>query len=132
VATPYEALGGEDGVRRLAEAFYDVMDQMPQAAAVRAMHGADLSSVKQKLFEFLSGWLGGPKLYLERHGHACLMGMHARFAIGSAERDQWMLCMRQALRRVDAPAEVAMMLESPLSRVTDAMRNVEDAPAVGG
>jgi hemoglobin len=126
---PYFLLGGEAGVRRLAEAFYDAMDELPEAAALRALHGSDLSGIKQKLFEYLSGWLGGPALYFQNHPGVCIMGAHARFAIGPAERDQWMLCMREALRRVDAPAEVAAMMERPLQRFTEAMRN-RDAPGV--
>lgn len=126
---PYFLLGGEAGVRRLAEAFYDAMDELPEAAALRALHGSDLSGIKQKLFEFLSGWLGGPAIYFQKHPGVCIMSAHARFAIGPAERDQWMLCMREALRRVEAPADVAAMLERPLQRFTEAMRN-RDAPGV--
>lgn len=125
VNTPYELLGGEDGVRCLAEAFYDVMDELPQARTLRAMHAKDLSNIKQKLFEYWSGWFGGPNLHFQNHGHVCMMGLHARYAIGTAERDQWMLCFREALRRVNAPKEVAAMLDPPLSRFTEAMRNTE-------
>jgi len=56
----YEALGGEAKVRELAYRFYDVMDETPEAASIRAMHREDLSEIKELLFEFLSGWFGGP------------------------------------------------------------------------
>lgn len=127
MVTPYQLLGGQDGVRRLAEAFYDAMDEMPQAAAVRAMHGSDLSGIRQKLFEYLCGWLGGPDIYVQKHGHVCMMSVHARYPIGFAERDQWMFCMRQALQRVQAQPEVCRVLDLHLSRFTEAMRNVGDA-----
>lgn len=125
--TPYDLLGGESGVKRLAEAFYDVMDELPEAATLRAMHAADLRGIKQKLFEFLSGWFGGPALYFQNHPGVCIMGAHARYGIGPAERDQWLLCMREALRRVEAPAEVVAMLDQPLRRFAEAVRN-RDAP----
>lgn len=121
--TPYQLLGGEDGVRRLAAAFYEAMDELPQAASVRAMHQDNLDEIKQKLFEFLSGWLGGPPLYLQKYGTICMTRPHAPYAIGPAARDQWLLCMKEALRRVEASPEVCAMLEVPLFRIADAIRN---------
>ncbi|MDR3419572.1 MAG: group II truncated hemoglobin [Nevskia sp.] len=135
MSTPYQLLGGEAGIRRLADEFYEAMDRLPEAAAIRAMHAGDLAPIKQKLFEYLSGWLGGPHLYVARYGSFCLMGPHARYAIGPAERDQWLLCMREALRRVEAPPEVVQMLEKPLARFADALRTrdvAEDSPAEAG
>ena len=64
---------------------------------VRAMHGADLGPVSNSLFEYLSGWLGGPPLYSTRTGTVCLTAPHKGFAIGEAERDQWLFCMRRAM-----------------------------------
>lgn len=124
---PYLLLGGEAGVRRLAEAFYDAMSEFPEAASVRRMHAEDLGGIKQKLFEFLSGWLGGPQVYFQNHPGVCIMSVHARYAIGPAERDQWLLCMREALRRVDASPEVTAMLERPFVRFAEAMRNRQDS-----
>src|SRR5690554_3690611 len=60
--TPYQLLGGEPGLRKLANTFYDIMDSLPEAAEIRAMHGGDLDEIKEKLFEYLSGWMGGPPL----------------------------------------------------------------------
>ncbi|WP_255399748.1 hypothetical protein [Oceanicoccus sp. KOV_DT_Chl] len=57
--TPYQILG-EDGIRQLADAFYDVMDEQPQAETIRHMHAANLDLIKQKLCEYLTGWMGGP------------------------------------------------------------------------
>ncbi|MFD1693471.1 hypothetical protein ACFSHR_24470 [Azotobacter chroococcum] len=50
-------------MRRLCNAFYDNMERLPEAETIRRMHGADTGPVREKLFEYLSGWLGGPKLY---------------------------------------------------------------------
>lgn len=121
--TPYELLGGEEGIRRLANAFYDAMDELPQAERIRHMHAAALDDIKQKLFEYLSGWLGGPQLYAEKHGSVCLTGPHKPYAIGPDERDQWLLCMDTALERVGASDEVKAMLKVPMFRIADAVRN---------
>src|SRR5687768_1508105 len=93
----YDLLGGESGVRTLVDRFYDLMDTLPEAAAVRALHPADLTDSRAKLFKFLSGWLGGPPLYVQEYGHPMLRARHLPFPIGEPERNAWMLCMTQAL-----------------------------------
>lgn len=124
--TPYELLGGEAGVRRLAEVFYDVMNERPDAATIRHMHADNLDAIKERLFEFLSGWLGGPPLFAMRHGSICLVSAHRPFQIGTEERDQWLACMNEALDRAGASKEVQAMLKSPLFRIADAIRNVDE------
>ena len=121
--TPYDMVGGEAGVRRIVERFYDIMDSAPEAKRIRAMHAADLSPMRERLFEFLSGWLGGPPLYFQRPDHKCIVSAHRPFAIGEAERDQWMMCMRRALEESGVPAEVRTLLDRPFFRVADAFRS---------
>jgi hemoglobin len=95
--TPYEALGGEAGVQRLVHRFYALMDELPEAYTVRQMHPESLAGSAEMLFEFLSGWLGGPSLYIAKKGHPRLRMRHAPYAVGTTARDEWMLCMQQAL-----------------------------------
>src|SRR5574343_1792128 len=98
--TPFEWIGGEDRVRALTDRFYDLMDLEPAYTELRAAHGPDLASARQKLFWFLCGWLGGPNHYTERFGHPRLRMRHMPFAIGILERDQWLACMDQAMTEV--------------------------------
>ncbi len=121
--TPYELLGGETGVKALANEFYRVMSQREDAAGIRKMHAPNLSAVSEKLFQFLSGWLGGPQLYLQKHGTICLSNPHAAYAIGSDERDQWLACMDQALDNLNASADLKAMLKEPMFNLADVMRN---------
>jgi len=121
--TPYEMIGGEAGVRRLVERFYDIMDSDPAAANVRAMHAADLSPMRQTLFEYLSGTFGGPALYMSRPDAKCIMSAHAHFAIGTAEVEQWMMCMRGAIETMELPAASRKLFEEGFFRMADAMRN---------
>jgi len=123
--TPYELLGGDEGIRRLADTFYDVMDELPEAEAIRKMHAESLVDVKQKLYEYLSGWMGGPHHYNEKYGTVCLTKPHKPYAIGPAERDQWLMCMDETLRRIDASEEVKAMLKGPVFRLADAIRNTD-------
>lgn len=121
--TPYELVGGQAMVRRIADRFYDIMDSAPEAARVRALHADDLSAVRERLFEFLSGWLGGPPLYFQRTDHKCIMSAHRHFAIGPAERDAWMACMRRALDECGVPQEMRTPLDAAFLRLAEAFRN---------
>ncbi len=123
---PYELLGGEAGVRALCKAFYRIMDESEEARDIRRMHKKDLAPMEQKLFEYLSAWLGGPPLYVQRTGRMCITDPHRPYRIGKAERDQWLKCMNQALDEIGASDEVKDMLRTPLFRVADMLRNVEE------
>lgn len=95
--TPYERIGGDAGVRALVDRFYDLMDLDVRFEGIRRLHPETLAISRDKLYWFLSGWLGGPGHYVERFGHPRLRARHLPFAIGVAERDQWLACMGQAL-----------------------------------
>lgn len=122
-ATFYEVLGGTEKVRELVERFYDIMDSEPKAAGIRAMHPADLTSSREKLFMFLTGWSGGPQLYIERYGHPFLRARHLPFAIAESERDQWMYCMLRAMQGIGIEEPVMLKLAEALWGVADFMRN---------
>jgi hemoglobin len=123
--TPYELLGGsEAAVRRIVDAFYDLMETAPEARELRAMHAADLGPMRDRLTWFLTGWLGGPALYNERTGGGvCMTSAHRPFAIDDLARDQWMWCMRGALDAAEAPAGVRAMIEPAFERITGFLRN---------
>ncbi|PKM29928.1 MAG: globin [Gammaproteobacteria bacterium HGW-Gammaproteobacteria-11] len=95
----YQAAGGLEGIRQLVDDFYLVMDQADMAKEIRAMHAEDLSAARDKLSCFLSGWLGGPRLYQERYGQISIPGFHARWPIGESQRDAWLDCMAEAIAR---------------------------------
>jgi hemoglobin len=127
--SPYQQLGGEQAVRELVDRFYDYMDRLPEAAGIRALHARSLRASREKLFLFLSGWLGGPSLYVEKYGHPRLRARHLPFPIGSAERDQWMLCMNRALADMPIDAALARQLSEAFARTAEHMRNrPEDTP----
>ncbi|MCK9983970.1 MAG: hemoglobin [Azoarcus sp.] len=117
----YQKLGGEAGVRRLVERFYALMCELPEAARIRAMHPQDLAHAKEKLFMFLSGWLGGPPLYAQRHGPPRLGRAHAGFGIDRAASAAWMLCMTRALDEQVADAELRAQLVAAFAKVADSI-----------
>ena len=124
--TPYQLLGGDARVRELVDRFYDLMDFEPQYARLRAVHGSALESAREKLYMFLSGWLGGPSLYIDRYGHPMLRARHLPFAIGEVERDQWMACMTQAMEDCGVEPGLRSFLLQSLSGTADWMRNRSD------
>ena len=122
----YQLLGGEKIIRELTKRFYYHMDTRTDAAIIRKMHPADLSSSEEKLFMFLSGWLGGPQLFQEKYGHPRLRARHFPFKIGKPERDQWMLCMVHAFEDLKIEDPIKSELLHSLLRLADHMRNTED------
>ena len=121
--THYERLGGEKTVRELVERFYDLMDSRSDTRELRKIHAADLSDARDKLFMFLSGWLGGPSLYIEKFGHPRLRQRHMPFAIGDLERDQWMTCISQAMQDMNIDEELIKELYAAFYKTADFMRN---------
>ncbi len=126
--TPFQILG-ETGIRDLTSAFYDIMDRDPEFAQLRRMHAEDLSPMKEKLAEYLIGWMGGPPLYAQKYGTVCMTEPHEPYHIGPEERDQWLACMDKALAEVQASEKLLAMLKIPLFRIADAVRNREGPAA---
>lgn len=122
-STPYARIGGEAGVRAVVERFYDLMEMEPQFAHLRSVHGASLASAREKLFLFLSGWLGGPALYTDRYGHPRLRARHLPFPIATNERDQWLACMRRALVDTGVEPPLVDALMDAFFQTADWMRN---------
>lgn len=122
-ATTYEKIGGEPVVGKLCDRFYELMGTIPQFAELRAMHPADLQGSRDKLYMFLSGWFGGPDLFVEKFGHPRLRGRHMPFAIGVKERDQWVACMALAMEDVGLSEDIRKVLLNNFFNTADFMRN---------
>ncbi|MFN3398326.1 MAG: group II truncated hemoglobin [Sulfurimicrobium sp.] len=123
--THYQKIGGEETIRRLVDRFYEIMDEDPDYYGIRKLHPQDLSGARSKLFMFLSGWTGGPQLYVEKFGHPRLRQRHLPFAIGEAERDQWMGCMMRAMDDVGVDDKSRRELTAAFQKTADFMRNKE-------
>jgi len=121
--TPYELLGGEAAVRELVDRFYDLMDLEEAYAGIRKLHPPTLDDSRDKLFWFLSGWLGGPPTYAERIGHPMLRARHLPYSIGTDERDQWLECMSQAMDEVGVAPGLQGALAKAFYGTADWMRN---------
>lgn len=126
-ATLYDRLGGAPAVRALVDRFYALMDELPEAYTARRIHPESLSGSADSLFKFLSGWFGGPPLFVQERGHPRLRMRHAPYRIGRVERDEWMLCMRTALDEQVADQALRCTLARAFEDMADHMMNVGDA-----
>jgi len=93
----FQAAGGEAGLRRLVDDFFNRMGRDESFATIYALHPEDKAVSRDKLACFLCGWLGGPRLYNEKYGAIGIPRVHAHLAIGTAERDQWLTCMTESV-----------------------------------
>ncbi|MDB2705109.1 group II truncated hemoglobin [Pseudomonadota bacterium] len=123
IKTPYERIGGESAVRKLCQTFYQVMCETPQTELIRAMHPEEIGLSEEKLYLFLTGWLGGPPIYTDKYGHPRLRKRHMPFPIGIEERDQWLYCMAQALKAMDLEELFSQQLMASFVQTADFMRN---------
>lgn len=123
----YEKIGGFEVIDHLVDDFYGIMSTDPVAQDCLATHsGRDIRESAEKLKFFLSGWTGGPQLYLEKYGHPRLRMRHFPFTIGAKEADQWLYCMRKALSRSPIEPGIQEQLMQSFEQVTEMLKGTRD------
>jgi hemoglobin len=128
--SPYDQLGGEEMLRRLVARFYALMDSLPEAAACRAAHPPSMARAEEKLFEYLTGWLGGPPLYTDKYGHPRLRRRHFVAPIGVEEVKGWLLCFHQAWGEIVLPSPLADVILTKIDALGWHMANQPDPIAM--
>ncbi|WP_074062013.1 group II truncated hemoglobin [Rhizobium etli] len=123
--TLYQAIGGDLTVRALTQRFYELMDSLPEARRVRAVHPPSLEGSAEKFYEYLTGYLGGPPLYTDKRGHPRLRSRHFAAAIGPVERDEWLLCFRRAMDETIVNEKLREIIWPPIKRLAFHMQNRE-------
>lgn len=93
----YQTAGQLEGITRLVDKFYDNMDRFEEAQTIRSMHPDDLTESRKKLAYFLSGWLGGPKLYSQHYKPIGIPTVHKHLNVGEEEAEAWLHCMKEAI-----------------------------------
>ena len=121
-ATPYDRIGGMDVMRAITQAFYDLMEQDPAYAPLRAMHAPDLTEMRRSLPLFLAGWAGGPRVWWEENPGKCMMSAHGGFTINRETGAQWAEAMRRAIAATEvADREIADAMTDVLERMAKGM-----------
>jgi hemoglobin len=121
----YDRVGGEAGLRTLVETFYDIVEFEPAGRVLHILHmrGHGVAHSRIEQLNFLSGFLGGPRLYVEKYGHSDVREMHAHVEIDAEARDAWLNCMSIAIDRVGLPADVKRDLMTNFTRVAFQLKN---------
>ena len=119
----YKLIGGEAGTRKLAETFYDEMENNVHLQELLAIHKLPLVNIRQKFFEFLSGWLGGPGLFEQKYGHPQLRARHMPFKVTKKQSDLWMLCMNNAMKKTINDNEIERHLKRAFAQMAAHMIN---------
>jgi hemoglobin len=122
-ATPYAAFGGAAFVAAFTARFYALMDELPEAAACRAVHPPSLESAREKLTEYLTGWLGGPPLYTDKYGHPRLRMRHFGASIGAEEISGWLACFHRAWGERVAPSALSAAIVEQVEGLARHMAN---------
>ena len=123
MTTHYNRIGGAEKVRALVTRFYQIMDELPESYGIRQLHPENLQGSQEKLFKYLCGWMGGPALYVQEYGHPMLRRRHLPFSISASERDQWLLCMDNALHQEVENTILCQELSNAFAKLADHMRN---------
>ena len=127
----YKAAGEITGISLLVDDFYQFMDSLPEAAVIRAQHPRDLDAARRKLSYFLSGWLGGPRLYSQHFGGINIPQAHKHLPIGVSERDAWMLCMEKAIEQQPYTADFKKYLYEQLMVPAERIRIASEKQSMG-
>ena len=122
----FEQVGGQPFFDRLVERFYDGVEADDVLLPLYPDQ-ADLVGARRRLALFLAQYWGGPTTYSTERGHPRLRARHFPFSIGAAERDRWLVHMREAIDESDAPPEPRARLHQYVTMAADAMRNRDDA-----
>jgi hemoglobin len=133
--TPYERIGGRPPIQHMVDSFYDLMEAEPRFARLRALHQADLLPMREKLGDFLTAWMGGPRDWFDKNPGACMMSAHAAIpGIDRETAEQWIACMTRAARAivVQDPDLAASMLDSMATMCRAMARRAELDLAIHG
>ncbi len=114
-----DEIGGEEIVRALVERFYDLIETHPRGRSILELHmdGHGVAHSRIEQFNFLCGFMGGRKYYLEKHHHLNLKQMHEHISITQSHADDWLFCMNLALDEVAIAVSSKTRLMEAFERV---------------
>jgi hemoglobin len=92
-------IGGDAGLRKLVNDFYDQVETLPQGEKLRRLHarGHGVAHAREEQFNFMSGFMGGRRHYMEKHGHMNLKQIHQHLPLTEQDAEDWLFCMDRAL-----------------------------------
>ncbi len=124
----YDLIGGEEGILKLVNVFYDIVETNPEGHKLHLLHlrGNGIAHSRVEQFNFLSGFLGGPKLYVEKHGHSNVRSMHEHVEINSEAKEIWLKCMSMAIDNIGIAPTIKDKLMSNFTAIAERLVNRND------
>lgn len=121
-----DRIGGEAQVHLLVNRFYDLIETLPQGRAILKMHlqGHGLAHVRPAQFDFLCGFLGGRRYFMETHGHMNLREIHAHLEISAQDAEDWLAIMSRAMKDTGVLEEEGAQIMGVLRRAALSLVNV--------
>ncbi len=100
----FEAIGREEGMRKLMYDFYDIIYES-DIANFFPQEEEEFDEVKEKNTKFFIQICGGPKVYEGQTDgidlNEYMIRLHDDFSIYEKSRYEWLGCMEEALRKVE-------------------------------
>ena len=121
----YEAIGGEATLRKLIEVFYDIIEFEPEGEVLLVLHrrGHGVAHSRIEQFNYLSGFFGGPQLYVQKYGHSDVRLMHEHVEINAEARDSWLQCMSTAIDRVGIAPDLKEKMMGYFTKIAPLVTN---------
>lgn len=123
-AATFNAMGGEAGIRRLVENFYQIMGSETAYQKIFSWHPSNKEISIDKLTRFLCGWSGGPRLYQDKYGSISIPAVHKHLAIDENAKDMWLECMHKAMQEQTYPAPLVEYLDVQFSAPANLIQDV--------
>ena len=99
----YEAIGGEEGMRKLMYSFYDKIYES-EISHFFPQDEEEFEKIKENNTKFFIEICGGPKTYKEAEGmelNEFMIRIHDDFSINEKARVEWLGTIREALQEVE-------------------------------
>jgi hemoglobin len=123
----FQAVGGKEGLHALVSDFFHFMGTEPQFKRLYDMHPADTELSIDKLYRFLTGWMGSDKLYSQKYGSIQLPRAHMHLDVIDEDKQAWLDCMSMAMDNQGLDADLKEYLLIQLAVPAERIRQVSQA-----
>ena len=123
----FQAVGGKEGLHALVTDFFHFMGTEPQFKRLYDMHPADTDMSIDKLYRFLTGWMGSDKLYSQKYGSIQLPRAHMHLDVIDEDKKAWLDCMEMAMNKQGFHSELKEYLLIQLAVPAERIKQVSQA-----
>ena len=111
---------GPKRLKAIVDRFYDLVFEESEIAH---LFNADKSLIRDKQYQFLTQFLGGPQIYTASYGHPKMRMRHAPHRIDKAAMEEWLRCMKISINENVEDSDLATVLYECFPKVAAHMVN---------